>query len=83
MYQRHLSEPPVPQGFKQEMVEPRYPEQGVPGMGPPRAAPFHPIRIKKEPRDFCFDSGVCLFVGVHAYQFRDQFGKYLWYFIIK
>ncbi|KAM4601733.1 ETS translocation variant 5-like isoform 2-T2 [Polymixia lowei] len=57
LYQRHLSEPVVPhppQGFKQELVDPRYPE---PGMGP-RTAPFPRICIKQEPRDFGFDSEV-------------------------
>jgi len=59
-----MSEPLVavpPQGFKQELIDPRYSEQGVPAMvpppGPPRQAAFHPMAIKQEPRDFCFDSG--------------------------
>ena len=54
-----MSEPLVPvppQGFKQEMMDPHYTEQGVPNMGPSPAA-FHPMAIKQEPRDFCFDSG--------------------------
>ncbi|XP_071401210.1 ETS translocation variant 5-like isoform X1 [Centroberyx affinis] len=63
LYQRHLSEPLVPrppQGFKQELVDPRYQEQGVPGMVPPqpRTSSFHPLSIKQEPRDFGFDSEV-------------------------
>ncbi|XP_042337260.1 ETS translocation variant 5-like, partial [Plectropomus leopardus] len=66
-YHRQMSEPLVavpPQGFKQELIDPRYTEQGVPTMGPPgpppgppRQAAFHPMAIKQEPRDFCFDSG--------------------------
>ncbi|XP_045555321.1 ETS translocation variant 5 isoform X2 [Salmo salar] len=57
IYQRHLSEPLVllpAQGFKQELVDLRYTEQGVPTMGPPRT-PFQGLSIKQEPRDFCFD----------------------------
>uniref|UniRef100_G3PNC2 ETS domain-containing protein n=1 Tax=Gasterosteus aculeatus aculeatus TaxID=481459 RepID=G3PNC2_GASAC len=53
-YQRHHSEPPVPRGpraFKQELVDPRYPEPGPPG-------PFNHITIKQEPRDFGFDTEV-------------------------
>ncbi|XP_037344614.2 ETS translocation variant 5a isoform X1 [Pungitius pungitius] len=63
-YHRQMSEPCVaapPQGFKQELVDPRYAEQGVPSMAPPappRQAAFHPMAIKPEPRDFCFDSEV-------------------------
>ncbi|XP_021334288.1 ETS translocation variant 5a isoform X2 [Danio rerio] len=59
-YHRQMSEPLVPvppQGFKQELLDPRYVEQGVPNMGPSQAA-FHPMAIKQEPRDFCFDSEV-------------------------
>ncbi|XP_060785927.1 ETS translocation variant 5a isoform X3 [Neoarius graeffei] len=59
-YHRQMSEPVVPvhpQGFKQELLDPRYTEQGVPSMGPPQAA-FHPMTIKQEPRDFGFDSEV-------------------------
>ncbi|KAM8857676.1 ETS translocation variant 5a isoform 1-T1 [Synchiropus picturatus] len=67
-YHRQMSEPLVPappQGFKQELIDPRYAEQGMPTMsppgpplGPPRQTPFHPMAIKQEPRDFCFDSEV-------------------------
>ncbi|XP_056145068.1 ETS translocation variant 5a isoform X2 [Lampris incognitus] len=67
-YHRQMSEPLVnvsPQGFKQELLDPRYTEQGVPTMGPPGPPPpgppqarFHPMAIKQEPRDFCFDSEV-------------------------
>uniref|UniRef100_A0A671K237 ETS translocation variant 5-like n=1 Tax=Sinocyclocheilus anshuiensis TaxID=1608454 RepID=A0A671K237_9TELE len=59
-YHRQMSEPLVPvppQGFKQELLDPRYAEQGVPNMGPSQAA-FRPMAIKQEPRDFCFDSEV-------------------------
>ncbi|XP_036401590.1 ETS translocation variant 5a isoform X1 [Megalops cyprinoides] len=61
-YHRQMSEPlvpvpPPPQGFKQEMLDPRYAEQGVPTMGPPQPA-FNPLAIKQEPRDLCFDSEV-------------------------
>lgn len=65
-----MSEPllAVPsQGFKQELIDPRYSEQGVPAkapqgprpgpLRPPHQAAFDPIVIKQEPRDFCFDSG--------------------------
>ncbi|XP_014888167.1 ETS translocation variant 5a isoform X1 [Poecilia latipinna] len=60
-YHRQMSEPLVavpPQGFKQELIDARYSEQGVPTMVPPRQAAFHPMAIKQEPRDFCFDSEV-------------------------
>lgn len=69
-YQRQMSEPLVPvppHGFKQEMLDPRYAEQGVPAMPPSRQNPLHPpnphgnfnpLPIKQEPRDFCFDSEV-------------------------
>ncbi|XP_066543693.1 ETS translocation variant 5a isoform X2 [Amia ocellicauda] len=59
-YHRQMSEPLVPappQGFKQELPDPRYAEQGVPNMGPPQPS-FHPLSIKQEPRDYCFDSEV-------------------------
>ena len=72
-YHRQMSEPLVavsPQGFKQEMLDPRYAEQGLPAAmgqpgrhaGPPPAA-FHPMAIKQEPRDYCFDSGEWLSGG--------------------
>lgn len=80
-YHRQMSEPLVavpPQGFKQELIDPRYTEQGVPNMGPPgpppgpqRQAAFHPMAIKQEPRDFCFDSGECQGLG-------DSKVNYLW-----
>ncbi|XP_041755050.2 LOW QUALITY PROTEIN: ETS translocation variant 5 [Coregonus clupeaformis] len=57
LYQRHLSEPLVllpAQGFKQELVDLRYTEHGVPTMGHPRT-PFQGLSIKQEPRDFCFE----------------------------
>ncbi|KAM8722658.1 ETS translocation variant 5-like [Acanthopagrus schlegelii] len=61
-YQRHLSEPLVshgPRGFKQDLVDPRYPEPGPagPGVAPAQAA-FNHVTIKQEPRDFGFDSDV-------------------------
>lgn len=66
-YHRQMSEPLVavpPQGFKQELIDPRYTEQGVPSMGHPGSptgpqsqVSFHSMAIKQEPRDFCFDSG--------------------------
>ncbi|KAM9448601.1 ETS translocation variant 5-like isoform 2-T2 [Salvelinus alpinus] len=57
-YHRQMSEPLVPglHGFKQELLDPRYTEEGVPSMG--SQAAFHPMAIKQEPRDFCFDSEV-------------------------
>lgn len=62
LYQRHLSEPLVPhgpRGFKQELLDPRYPEPGppAPGLSRPQTA-FNHVTIKQEPRDFGFDSGV-------------------------
>ncbi|XP_033899840.2 ETS translocation variant 5-like isoform X2 [Acipenser ruthenus] len=60
-YHRQMSEPLVPappQGFKQELSDPHYAEQGVPAMGPPQPAFQHPMNIKQEPRDYCFDSEV-------------------------
>ncbi|XP_059184294.1 ETS translocation variant 5-like [Centropristis striata] len=62
LYQRHLSEPLVPhgpRGFKQELVDPRYPEPGPPGPGLARNQnAFNHVTIKQEPRDFGFDSEV-------------------------
>uniref|UniRef100_A0A3P9GYF4 ETS variant transcription factor 5a n=1 Tax=Oryzias latipes TaxID=8090 RepID=A0A3P9GYF4_ORYLA len=58
-FHRQMSEPLVavpPQGFKQELIDPRYNEQGNPM--PPQLAAFHPMAIKQEPRDFSFDSEV-------------------------
>ncbi|MBN3326829.1 ETV5 protein, partial [Atractosteus spatula] len=63
-YHRQMSEPLVPappQGFKQELQDPRYAEQGAVTMGPPQPA-FHPLAIKQEPRDYCFDSGLPVFL---------------------
>ncbi|KAK7155051.1 hypothetical protein R3I93_009870 [Phoxinus phoxinus] len=60
-YHRQMSEPLVPmapQGFKKEMVDPRYNDQGVQNMGPPRAPLIHQLSIKQEPRDFGFDPEV-------------------------
>ncbi|KAF7657734.1 hypothetical protein LDENG_00022610, partial [Lucifuga dentata] len=66
LYQRHLSEPPMPrppQGFKQELVDPCYPDPGPPGPGPGpgpgpnQTAAFNLLSVKQEPRDFGFDSG--------------------------
>ncbi|XP_065096166.1 ETS translocation variant 5b isoform X2 [Paramisgurnus dabryanus] len=60
-YHRQMSEPLVPmppQGFKKEMVDPRYNEQGEQNMGPSHAPQFHQLSIKQEPRDFGFDSEV-------------------------
>uniref|UniRef100_A0A8B9HKU8 ETS variant transcription factor 5b n=1 Tax=Astyanax mexicanus TaxID=7994 RepID=A0A8B9HKU8_ASTMX len=60
-YHRQMSEPLVPvppRGFKQEMVDPRYPEQGVPSMGASRTLLFQQMSIKQEPRDFGFDSEI-------------------------
>ncbi|XP_036396864.1 ETS translocation variant 5-like isoform X1 [Megalops cyprinoides] len=59
-YHRQLSEPLVPapsQGFKQEALNPRCAAQSTPIMGPPQPA-LHPLAIKQEPQDFCFDSEV-------------------------
>lgn len=65
LYHRQLSEPLVavpPHGFKQELIDPRYAEQGVPSVGPPHQAAFHSMAIKQEPRDFCFDTGERRFI---------------------
>ncbi|XP_010878012.2 ETS translocation variant 5a isoform X4 [Esox lucius] len=60
-YHRQMSEPLVPvppRGYKQELLDPRYAEQGsVPSVGRRQVA-FHPMAVKQEPRDFCFDSEV-------------------------
>ncbi|XP_030637880.1 ETS translocation variant 5b isoform X1 [Chanos chanos] len=59
-YHRQMSEPLVPlppQGFKQELVDPRYPDQGTPNMVPPQT-PYPQLSIKQEPRDFGFDTEV-------------------------
>lgn len=62
LYQRHLSEPLVPprsRSFKQELVDPRYPEPVPPGPGLARPqTAFNHVTIKQEPRDFGFDSEV-------------------------
>ncbi|XP_061826926.1 ETS translocation variant 5a isoform X1 [Nerophis lumbriciformis] len=62
LYHRQMSEPLVaasPHGFKQELIDPRYTEHGVPNPpAPPRQAGCHLMDIKQEPRDFCFDSEV-------------------------
>lgn len=65
-YHRQMSEPLVAmpqQGFKQELIDPRYVEQDVPTMcypgspqGPQNVS-FYSVNIKQEPRDFGFDSG--------------------------
>lgn len=66
-YHRQMSEPLVAmpqQGFKQELIDPRYVEQDVPTMCYPGSPPgpqnvsFYSVNIKQEPRDFCFDSEV-------------------------
>lgn len=62
LYQRHLSEPLVPlppRGFKQELVDPRYPDPGPagPGLAPSQTA-FSHVKIKQEPRDFGFEPEV-------------------------
>ncbi|XP_043965144.1 ETS translocation variant 5-like isoform X2 [Gambusia affinis] len=62
LYQRHLSDPVVllpPHGFKQELVDPRYPDPGPagPGLAPPQAN-FSHVKIKQEPRDFSFEPEV-------------------------
>ncbi|XP_017289968.1 ETS translocation variant 5 isoform X2 [Kryptolebias marmoratus] len=62
LYQRHPSEPLVPlaaRGFKQELVDPRYPDPGPPGPGLPRPqTTFSQVKIKQEPRDFSFEPEV-------------------------
>ncbi|MFT7815076.1 ETS translocation variant 5-like [Arapaima gigas] len=59
-YHRQMSEPLVPmppQGFKQELMDPRYTEQGFPTL-PQRQPAFQSLAIKQEPRDYCIDSEV-------------------------
>ncbi|KAJ8012375.1 hypothetical protein DPEC_G00042050 [Dallia pectoralis] len=58
-YHRQMSEPLVPvppHGYKQELLDPRYTEQGA-SSGGRRQVAFHPL-VKQEPRDFSFDSEV-------------------------
>ncbi|XP_037542681.1 ETS translocation variant 5a [Nematolebias whitei] len=85
LYQRQMSEPlgaSPPQGFKQELMDPRYSEQGVPAMGPPagppRRAAFQAMAVKQEPPDFCFDSDVSSsqpsFGGVGSFYQNNQEG---------
>uniref|UniRef100_A0A3B5MUK0 ETS domain-containing protein n=1 Tax=Xiphophorus couchianus TaxID=32473 RepID=A0A3B5MUK0_9TELE len=62
LYQRHLSEPVVPlppRGFKQELVDPHYPDPGPagPSLAPPQAN-FNHVKIKQEPRDYSFEPEV-------------------------
>ncbi|KAL2087845.1 hypothetical protein ACEWY4_016673 [Coilia grayii] len=64
-YHRQMSEPVPPttanQVFKQELVDPRYGEQGLapPRLVPPNMRPpFCQVSIKQEPRDFGFDTEV-------------------------
>uniref|UniRef100_A0A3Q3K4U4 ETS domain-containing protein n=1 Tax=Monopterus albus TaxID=43700 RepID=A0A3Q3K4U4_MONAL len=64
-YHRQMSEPLVavpPQGFKRELIDPRYTEQGVPTMGPPGPPPgpprqtaFHPMQCLEQSGGFSFD----------------------------
>lgn len=59
-YHRQMSEPVIPlppRGFKQEMVDPRYPEQGASNISGNRVPSFHQMSIKQEPREFGIDSG--------------------------
>ncbi|XP_023804956.1 ETS translocation variant 5-like isoform X2 [Oryzias latipes] len=54
LYQRHLSEPPAPRAapaFKQELVDPRYPDPAGPD---PAQTALSRVFIKQEPRDFDF-----------------------------
>lgn len=63
-----MSEPVIPlppQGFKQEMVDPRYPEQGVTNVAATRVPSFHQMSIKQEPREFGIDSGEHYMVAGH------------------
>uniref|UniRef100_A0A3Q2DGZ8 ETS variant transcription factor 5a n=1 Tax=Cyprinodon variegatus TaxID=28743 RepID=A0A3Q2DGZ8_CYPVA len=85
-YHRQMSEPLVavpPQGFKQELIDPRYSEQGGAPMGPPRQQAFHPMAIKQEPRDFCFDSGEyrvsqeCLRLCAHTGRQKQRYKRRL------
>ncbi|XP_024114490.1 ETS translocation variant 5 isoform X1 [Oryzias melastigma] len=58
LYQRHLSEPlnpRAPPAFKEELVDPRYPDPASPD---PAQTSFSRVFIKQEPRDFSFDPEV-------------------------
>ncbi|KAK3557232.1 hypothetical protein QTP70_026109 [Hemibagrus guttatus] len=60
-YHRQMSEPLIPlppRGFKQEMVDPRYPEQGTSNIAGNRVPSFHQMSIKQEPREFGIDSEI-------------------------
>ncbi|XP_053353610.1 ETS translocation variant 5b isoform X1 [Clarias gariepinus] len=60
-YHRQMSEPVIPlppRGFKQEMVDPRYPEQGASNVAASRVPSFHHMSIKQEPREFGIDSEI-------------------------
>ncbi|XP_017336974.1 ETS translocation variant 5b isoform X2 [Ictalurus punctatus] len=60
-YHRQMSEPVIPlppRGFKQEMVDPRYPEQGTSNVAANRVPSFHQMSIKQEPREFGIDSEI-------------------------
>lgn len=55
-----MSEPVIPlppRGFKQEMVDPRYHEQGVSNVAANHVPSYHQMSIKQEPREFGIDSG--------------------------
>ncbi|XP_026860542.2 ETS translocation variant 5b isoform X1 [Electrophorus electricus] len=58
-YHRQMSEPLIPvdpQAFKQEMVDPRYPDPSASSTGASNGLAFHHQTIKQEPGDFGFDT---------------------------
>ncbi|TSK62559.1 ETS translocation variant 5 [Bagarius yarrelli] len=60
-YHRQMSEPVIPLppgGFKQEMVDPQYQEQGACNAAANRVRSFHQMSIKQEPREFGIDSEI-------------------------
>uniref|UniRef100_A0A8C6V2H6 ETS variant transcription factor 5b n=1 Tax=Neogobius melanostomus TaxID=47308 RepID=A0A8C6V2H6_9GOBI len=67
LYQRHHSEPvvqPGALGFKQELVDPLYPQPGPaqthapPPPAPPQQSSYSHVSVKQEPRDHAFDADV-------------------------
>lgn len=55
-----MSEPVIPlppRGFKQELVDTRYPEQCASNAAATHVPSFHQMSIKQEPREFGIDSG--------------------------
>lgn len=76
-YHRQMSEPVIPlppRGFKQEMVDPRYPEQSASNVAANRVPSFHQMTIKQEPREFGIESGEHYMDACH---FNLSFSQFL------